>query len=443
MDDVGHLLAPPESPRTDLDQDRLLVKVARLYYESELTQARIAQRMRRSRQKVQRLLDSAKEKGVVRIVVEPLLGVHAEREKALEERYGLKEAVIVETSSYNDQSAVARETGIGAADYLLRVIRPKDRIVLSWGGTLLAMVNGLRRHPHRELHGVLVIQGLGGVVDPSRDTHSSELARRLAHFLGGRAMPLPAPGVAGNRAARNAFLRDAHVARVLDTARGADIAFVGIGAPRQDSILVREGSIVTWNELEELKGRGAVGDINLRYFDTSGKAIASDLDDRVVMQSAARWRESSWTSWSRITSLHSGCWRAISGWQSRARGRRRRARRAAGNKEGIDERENDRGAGDDGHQGQGSGVPPRADQEVRADGDDRRRRCDRHAGDESGRDPGRGGRRRRLFLLDAGVVAGEGAIAIRRLRYSGGGEVNAHEILSGRGLGEGAVLGGQ
>jgi len=25
-----------------------------------------------------------------------------------------------------------------------------------------------------------------------------------------------------------------------------------------------------------------VGDINLRYFDTSGKAIASDLDDRVV-----------------------------------------------------------------------------------------------------------------------------------------------------------------
>jgi DNA-binding transcriptional regulator LsrR (DeoR family) len=95
-------------------------------------------------------------------------------------------------------------------------------------------------------------------------------------------MPLPAPGVAGNRAARNAFLRDAHVARVLDAARAADIAFVGIGAPRQDSILVQEGSIVTWNELEELKGRGAVGDINLRYFDRGGKAIASDLDDRVL-----------------------------------------------------------------------------------------------------------------------------------------------------------------
>ena len=177
---------------------------------------------------------------------------------------------------------VAREAGVGAADYLLRVVRSKDRIVLSWGGTLLGMVNALRSRPTRELHGVLVIQGLGGVVDPSRDSHSAELARRLAHFLDGREMLLPAPGVAGNRAARNAFLCDAHVSKVLDAARAADIAFVGIGAPRQDSILVREGSIVKWEELEELEGRGAVGDLSLRYFDRSGKAIASDLDDRVV-----------------------------------------------------------------------------------------------------------------------------------------------------------------
>jgi DNA-binding transcriptional regulator LsrR (DeoR family) len=282
MGDVEHLLTPPGPPRADPDQDRLLVKVARLYYESGLTQARIAQRIRLSRQKVQRLLDAAKEKGVVRIVVEPLQGVHAEREKALEERFGLAEAVIVETSSFTDQSVVARETGVAAADYLLRVARPKDRMVLSWGGALLGMVNGLRRHPHRELHGVIVIQGLGGVVDPSRDTHSSELVRRLSHFLGGRAMPLPAPGVAADRAARNAFLRDVHVSKVLDSGRAADIAFVGIGAPRQDSILVREGSIVKWEELEELKTRGAVGDISLRYFDRNGKAVSSDLDDRVV-----------------------------------------------------------------------------------------------------------------------------------------------------------------
>jgi DNA-binding transcriptional regulator LsrR (DeoR family) len=259
-----------------------MVKAARLYYESNMTQAVIADRMRLSRQKVQRLLDLAKEKGVVRIVIEPLMGIHDDLEKALEERFGLREAVVVETSAYDQESTVAREVGVGAAEYLLRVLRPKDRIVISWGGALLGMVNALRRHPHRDMRGIAVIQGLGAVVDPSPDTHSTELARRLAHFFGGQAVPLPAPGVAGSRQARNAFLHDPPVARVLEEARSADLAFVGIGAPRQDSILIRESSIVSWAELEALKKKGAVGDINLRYFDHEGRVIPSDLDDRVI-----------------------------------------------------------------------------------------------------------------------------------------------------------------
>ena len=48
------------------------------------------------------------------------------------------------------------------------------------------MVNALAGHPHRDMRDCIVIQGLGAVVDPSRDVHSTELARRLAHFLGGQ-----------------------------------------------------------------------------------------------------------------------------------------------------------------------------------------------------------------------------------------------------------------
>jgi DNA-binding transcriptional regulator LsrR (DeoR family) len=294
MEELGHLptRTPPLRSRhaADLDLDRLLVKVARLYHESGLTQAQIAQRLRLSRQKIQRLLDAALEKGIVRIVVEPLMGVHDDLERELEERFGLREVVIVETADYEEQAIVAREVGVGAAEYLLRVLRPKDRIVVSWGGTVLAMVNALAGHAHRDLRGCQVIQGLGAVVDPSRDVHSTELARRLAHFLGGQAMLLPAPGVAGSRPAAKAFLSDPPVARALECARAADIAFVGIGAPRQDSILIREGSIVQWQELEALTSEGAVRDINLRYFDARGHAMASTLDTRVIGLSLEEFR---------------------------------------------------------------------------------------------------------------------------------------------------------
>jgi DNA-binding transcriptional regulator LsrR (DeoR family) len=306
MEERGHLPIPPSpssSPErrsrvpplrarhgTDLDLDRLLVKVARLYHESGLTQVQIAGRLRLSRQKIQRLLDAALEKGIVRVVIEPLMGVHDDLEREMESRFGLQEAVVVETSDYDDQAAVAREVGVGAAEYLLRVVRPKDRIVVSWGGTVLAMVNALAGHPHRDMRDVVVVQGLGAVVDPSRDVHSTELARRLAHFLGGQPVILPAPGVAGSRATARAFLSDPPVARALEQARGADIAFASIGAPRQDSILIREGSIVSWKELEALMAEGAVGDINLRYFNARGQAVTSALDQRTIGLSLEEFR---------------------------------------------------------------------------------------------------------------------------------------------------------
>ena len=43
------------------DHDRLLRKSARLYYEQELTQSEISRRLRISRQKVQRLLQEARD----------------------------------------------------------------------------------------------------------------------------------------------------------------------------------------------------------------------------------------------------------------------------------------------------------------------------------------------------------------------------------------------
>ena len=263
--------------------DRLLVKAARLYYEQDLTQMQISKRLRLSRQKTQRLLQQARESGIVQINIRPVMGIFAELEGRLEERFGLREAVVVETTAYEDHPTVAREVGVGAAEYILRVVQPHDAIVISWGESLLGMVNALSTSARaKELEGVSVIQGLGGMVDPNNEVHSADLTRRLARALNGQAFLLPAPGVAGSRRARDAFLNDPHLNRALLRARKANLAVMGIGAPRPESILVREGNIVKWGELSALRVKGAVGDINLRYFDARGKRVASDLDDRVI-----------------------------------------------------------------------------------------------------------------------------------------------------------------
>jgi DNA-binding transcriptional regulator LsrR (DeoR family) len=264
------------------DYQRLLIKISRLYYEDELTQADIGERLRLSRQKVQRLLRDAKSHGIVQIGIKPIIGIYGDLEKALERQFRLQEAVVVETSDYHSQQTAAREVGAGAAEYLARVLRSGDRIVMSWGGSLLAMVNALAYAGLTDHERVTIIQGLGGIADPNNEVHATELVRRLARALRGQAILLPAPGIAASRSARDAFYADPYIEDVFKAACSANLAFMGIGTPRQDSILIQEGRIATWPALQTLVDAGAVGDLNLRFFNSKGEGVPSEIDTRVI-----------------------------------------------------------------------------------------------------------------------------------------------------------------
>jgi DNA-binding transcriptional regulator LsrR (DeoR family) len=254
-----------------------------MYYEQGMTQLEIGERLRLSRQKVQRLLSHSNDLGIVQISVLPVTGTYPGLEEELERRFSLREAVVVEATNPDHYPTVVREIGAAAADYLLRVVQPHDRIVVSWGGTLQEMVSALSYNPPPpRLHDIEVYQALGGLGDPDTDVHGAEVARRLARALGADAFLLPAPGVAASHLAHDALLADPHISDRLRRMGTANLAFMGIGAPRLDSILVRSGSIVQWSELSELKCKGAVGDVNLHYFDELGRLIPSDLEDRVI-----------------------------------------------------------------------------------------------------------------------------------------------------------------
>ena len=268
--------------KTGFDEQRLLVKIARMYYEQDMTQARIAQVLDLSRQKVQRLLSQARDEGVVHILVRPVAGTYAELERALESRYGLREAVVVETTDYENLATIARELGAAGAKYLTRAIRLGDRVVMGWGSTLLETVNACFHNPRPTVKDVLIIQSMGGLGDANYDAHITVLTRRLADYLRGQGMILPAPGLAGTRKAQKAFVADPHISNVLEKARGANLALTGIGAPGKDSTVVKEGQFVSWPQLAQLAQMGAVGDINLRYFDEEGRLVKSELDERVI-----------------------------------------------------------------------------------------------------------------------------------------------------------------
>ena len=83
--------------RTQSDgQVRLMTKVAQMYHEQGIRQTDIASTLHISQAKVSRLLKRAAEAGIVRTIVAVSSGVHTELEHALEQRYRLLEAVVVD-----------------------------------------------------------------------------------------------------------------------------------------------------------------------------------------------------------------------------------------------------------------------------------------------------------------------------------------------------------
>lgn len=259
---------------------RLIVRVARLYHESGLSQPQIAEQLNLSQAKVSRLLKQALAQGVVRITITSPPGVHSALEEELRRRFELREAIVVDTSGDGELSLM-RELGAAAAFHLETTVRSSDIVgISSWSSTLLAMVNAMR--PIRSAQGITVVQSLGGVGDPGAEVHATELTRRMARLLHGTPVFLPVPGIVGSSEARRVLESDEFVGRVIELFPKLTVALVGIGALEPSPLLAQSGNVFTPAELLDLGELGAVGDVCLRFFDLHGKEVRSSLGDRVI-----------------------------------------------------------------------------------------------------------------------------------------------------------------
>jgi len=254
----------------------LMAKVADLYYLRDLTQQEVAERLGLSRPTVSRLLRQSRAEGIVRIEVIPQDGRHETLERELEETFGLREAIV---AGWQGDSAAATQTALGlaAARCLERVLKGGQRIGVSWGTTLRAVVDHLRRRP---LH-PSVVPLVGGLGQISQGIHANDLAHGIAGAFEGRVHLLHAPAIVASRAVRQALLSDAGIRRALTYARQVDVALVGIGALIPSSTLVHSGYF-TADDLVSLRKRGAVGDICTRPFTIDGAPVDGTLDGRIL-----------------------------------------------------------------------------------------------------------------------------------------------------------------
>src|SRR5687768_17003609 len=97
-----------------VDELRLMTKVARLYYESGLSQSEVAKRLALSQSTVSRLLKRAEKEQIVRIRVSVPPGAYPQIEDELQACYGLKDVVVVDCARDDAEESI-QQLGAAAA----------------------------------------------------------------------------------------------------------------------------------------------------------------------------------------------------------------------------------------------------------------------------------------------------------------------------------------
>jgi len=271
--------APVAAPQDgdSLRRLRQIVKIALMYHQRRMSQAQIAKHLKLSQARVSQLLKAAEEQSVIETVVHVPPGMFSEVEDALERRFGLEEATVVDTGPAG--SDLKHALGVSAAPFVRLALEGAKVIgVAAWSETLLAAVEAMQ--PLGPGVGRYVVNVFGGFRASASQTYT-RVMEQLARLCEARPVFLLGPGIVDSAEVRNALRRDAHFLDVASFYARLSVLLVGIGA-LQLSRVFREGGYVSAEDQAELRAKGAVGDIALHFFDAEGRSVHSSLDDRVL-----------------------------------------------------------------------------------------------------------------------------------------------------------------
>ena len=257
----------------------LMLKVCHQFYRLGLSQTEIADKLGLNRFQVARTLRTALEDGYVVVKILEPDHWHIDLEQALEERYGLKAAIVIDNDDLDDDE-VKRRVGDAAGRYLLEILKDGDVLGVSLGSTIQALVDQLPDRIHRYIE---VVQLIGGSPHVQSQVSPAFLTTQLADHFRARSHLLYAPAIVGGNDLRESLLADSSIQATYAKYRELDMAVLGIGALAQGATSrLLYGSIIDEALLTKLLEQDAVGDVLSYVYRADGSLVTTDLDNRVV-----------------------------------------------------------------------------------------------------------------------------------------------------------------
>ncbi|WP_171212756.1 MULTISPECIES: sugar-binding transcriptional regulator [unclassified Ruegeria] len=263
--------------KKDFELIRQIHTVLVLHYLEGQKQADIARALNLSNSKVNRLITQGRKMGMVKIDIESPFETLMDIERDLTKSSGLSEAIVTPSVAGSEETTL-QQVGRAAANHLIENLSEGDVIAITGGKAVSATVEALEVERAVDVTVVPLTGGIQG----KYYTDVNHLATQMAERLGGKTMLLHAPLFAESRDQRDMLEQVSSIREVLDLARHANVALVGVGSIEPEGSSYYDLHPVPEADRKMLMGMGVIGEFLAHLIHIDGSVSNYALNSRLV-----------------------------------------------------------------------------------------------------------------------------------------------------------------
>ena len=258
-------------------EQTLMTKVAWYYYFEEMTQQKVAELMGISRMRVIKLLEKAKQTGIIQLQLRKEGHARMELEQKLMSTFSLKDVFIVPAAE--NPRHVNAGISKAASMYINERLTNGAVINMGYGNTPSRILNQLAMMAE---HPITCIALTGGVSYYLPDARSNVFNAKL-HLV-------PAPLLTSSKEMAHAMRNETSVSEVSRMSELAQMTVIGIGSMHESATIFKTG-VLSHNDYLYLGMQGAVGDVLSHFIDDQGQLIKTPIEERLISTSLEKLKK--------------------------------------------------------------------------------------------------------------------------------------------------------
>lgn len=249
-------------------EESLMVKAAWYYYLENMTQQEISEHLGLSRMRVIKLLEKARQSGIVQFQIRSSLSKRLEIEQTLIQKYNLQDAYVVPTNPNKEETneTIAK----AAAMYIGNRVTDNCFINFGYGDTPSRTLNHLATNVDTT---VSYVSLTGGV--------SYYLPNAQSNVFNAKLYLMPSPLIASSQDMAEAIKSEYSIQEISNMTKLASMTIVGIGGINNEATVLKS-AMLSQNDFLLLRMQGAVGDILCHFIDKEGNLIDNEIESRLI-----------------------------------------------------------------------------------------------------------------------------------------------------------------